>query len=111
MIVTLTQTAVSEIKRLISEQAFEGENLSLRLAVRGGGCSGFQWKLELDPDEPKDKDLIVEQDGIRVLVDPRSALYVDGTNIDYLNDINKRGFLCTNSSIKTTCGCGSSFSL
>lgn len=109
--ITLTESAVAEVKRLIAEQALEGERLSLRVAVRGGGCSGFQWKLELEPTEPTDKDLVFEQDGVRVFIDRRSALYADGTNIDYLNDLNKRGFLCTNPNVKSTCGCGSSFSM
>lgn len=109
--ITLTESAVAEVKRLIAEQALEGEKLSLRVAVRGGGCSGFQWKLELEPTEPTDKDLVFEQDGVRVFIDRRSALYADGTNIDYLNDLNKRGFLCTNPNVKSTCGCGSSFSM
>lgn len=109
--ITLTEAAVTEVKRLIAEQALEGEKLSLRVAVRGGGCSGFQWKLELEPTEPTAKDLVFEQDGVRVFVDNRSAMYADGTQIDYLNDLNKRGFLCTNPNVKTTCGCGSSFSM
>lgn len=109
--ITLTENAVTEIKRLIAEQALEGEKLSLRVAVRGGGCSGFQWKLEFEPTEPTDKDSVIEQDGIRIFVDNRSALYANGTNIDYLNDLNKRGFLCTNPNTKGTCGCGSSFSM
>ncbi len=109
--ITLTPNAVKEVKRLITEQVIEEQKFSLRVAVRGGGCSGFQWKLELEPEEPTEKDLVFEQDGVRIIVDKRSALYAEGTNIDYLNDINKRGFLCTNPNIKGVCGCGSSFSM
>lgn len=110
MKITLTEKAVKEVKRFIAEQ--NGEGISLRVGVRGGGCSGFQWKLELDPEPPRDgKDVFFEQDGIRIIVDNRSALYVDGTTVDYLNDLNRRGFSCTNERVKTTCGCGSSFSM
>ncbi len=77
--ITLTENAILEIKRLITEQALEGEKLSLRVAVRGGGCSGYTFKLELEPTEPTAKDLVFEQDGIRIFVDNRSALYFDGT--------------------------------
>ena len=109
--ITLTQNAVKEILRLVSEQALPREVLSLRVAIQGGGCSGFQWKLELEPGPPSSKDLVFEQDGVRVHIDPRSAMYVEGTTIDYLNDLNKRGFSCTNPRVKSTCGCGSSFSV
>jgi len=111
MNITLTENAVKEIKRIIAEQAQEGEEIKLRVAVRGGGCSGFQWKLELDPEAPKEKDTVIEQDGVKVMVDLRSAMYVDGTTIDFINDLNRMGFVCTNPNVKTTCGCGSSFSM
>lgn len=111
MNVTLTENAVKEIKRIITEQAEEGQTLRLRMAVRGGGCSGFQWKLELDPDAPREKDNVLQQDGVEVIVDQRSAMYIDGTTVDYVNDLNRMGFVCTNPSVKSTCGCGSSFSM
>jgi len=111
MNVTLTENAVKEIKRIIADQHKESEQkVALRVAVRGGGCSGFQWKLELDGEGPKDKDVTIVHDGITIMVDPRSALYVDGTSIDFVDDLNRRGFVCRNSNVKTTCGCGSSFS-
>jgi iron-sulfur cluster assembly accessory protein len=109
--ITLTPVALNEVKRLMIDQALEGEKLSLRVAIQGGGCSGFKWKLIFVPDEPSAKDIVLEQDGVRILVDQRSSLYVNGTKIDYLNDLNKRGFLCTNDKIKGNCGCGSSFSV
>jgi len=111
MRITLTENAIKEIKRIVAEQAEEGQDLKLRVAIKGGGCSGFQWKLELDPETPGEKDTVIEQDGVKVVVDPRSAVYVDGTTVDFINDLNRMGFVCKNDAIKTTCGCGSSFSM
>ena len=111
MNITLTETAIKEIKRIIAEQSKEeGSDIKLRIAVRGGGCSGFQWKLELDPGPATAKDTVFEQDGVKVVVDGRSAMYVDGTQVDFVNDLNRMGFICANPNVKTTCGCGSSFS-
>ncbi len=83
----------------------------LRVGVQGGGCSGWSWSLNLDENYNKDKDILEEQDGIKIVVDNRSSLYVDGTTVDWHNDgLTKQGFLCTNPAVKSTCGCGSSFS-
>ncbi|MBI1830158.1 MAG: iron-sulfur cluster assembly accessory protein [Planctomycetes bacterium] len=83
----------------------------LRLRVVGGGCSGLQHKLDLDPISNPKADEHYEIHGVSVAIDKRSALYVVGVNIDYHDDLNRRGFSVSNLKAKTTCGCGSSFSM
>ena len=107
--ITLTEKAAAKVKEIREAESL-GEQ-GLRLRVIGGGCSGFQWKLELEPEPPTDKDGVYEQDGITIIVDRRSALYVEGTTIDHSDDLNHRGFICTNERVRSKCGCGSSFSM
>ena len=80
----------------------------LRVRVVGGGCSGFQYQLALD-DESRDGDRIIEQKGVRMLVDERSLPYLDGTEIDYVEDIMGAGFRFNNPNAASSCGCGESF--
>lgn len=110
MKITLTENAASEVKRITADQHFE-EEVYLRLRVLGGGCSGFQTKLDLDLNCDEEKDLLSEQHGVKIVVDKRSALYLDGATVDYIHDLNKQGFSVTNPLAKTTCGCGSSWSM
>jgi iron-sulfur cluster assembly protein len=107
--VTLTEAAATEVKRLVAEENLK--DAGLRLSVRGGGCSGFTWHLALDEVYSDQKDHLFEQNGVLLIVDRRFALYADGTTIDFVNDLNKRGFHCSNPSVTRTCGCGSSFAL
>lgn len=111
MNVTVTEKAISEIKRIIVEQELKQDKVVLRVRVLGGGCSGFQTKLDLDEIFDENKDNISTIDGIRVAVDKRSALYLDGASVDFHDALDKRGFIVNNPSAKTTCGCGSSFSM
>ena len=111
--VVLTEKAASEVKRIIADQHAEGttDKLYLRLRVVGGGCSGFQHKLDLDPLCNDKLDEVFELNGVEIVVDKRSMLYLDGVTVDFHNDLNKRGFSITNPTAKSTCGCGSSFSM
>ncbi len=111
--VVLTEKAASEVKRIIADQHAEGttDKLYLRLRVVGGGCSGFQHKLDLDPQCNEKLDEVFELNGVEIVVDKRSMLYLDGVTVDFHNDLNKRGFSITNPTAKSTCGCGSSFSM
>jgi iron-sulfur cluster assembly protein len=111
--VTITQKAADEVRRIIADQHAQGtsEKLYLRLRVVGGGCSGFQHKLDLDPAVNEKLDATFQVNGIDVVIDKRSLLYLDGVTVDYHNDMNKRGFSISNPSAKSTCGCGSSFSM
>jgi iron-sulfur cluster assembly protein len=110
---TLTPKAAEEVKRIVAQQEAEGvkDKLYLRLRVVGGGCSGFQHKLDLDPQVSEKLDEVFEIHGVAVVIDKRSKLYLDGVVVDYHDDLNKRGFSITNANAKSTCGCGSSFSM
>ena len=114
MAVTLTEKAAGEVKRIITEQQQgEGapEKIYLRLRVVGGGCSGFQNKLDLDTQVNEKLDQVFEVHGVPVVVDKRSLMYLAGATVDYHDDLNRRGFSITNPQAKSHCGCGSSFSM
>jgi iron-sulfur cluster assembly protein len=114
MAITITEKAASEVKRIIVEQQAIGEmpeKIYLRLRVVGGGCSGFQHKLDLDPQINEKLDEVMEFHGVPVVVDKRSLMYLGDATVDFHDDLNKRGFSITNPSAKSTCGCGSSFSM
>jgi iron-sulfur cluster assembly protein len=106
--ITLTSAAAQEVKRLIEKEA--KPNLGLRLGVKGGGCSGMTYVLAIDEATPKPFDTVFEQDGVKVLVDAKSHLYLDGTTIDYKNGLVGGGFEFSNPLAKKSCGCGTSFS-
>lgn len=114
MSITLTEKAAGEVKRIIGEQLqSEGapDKIYLRMRVVGGGCSGFQNKLDLDPVINDKLDEVVEQHGVPIVVDKRSLMYLSDVVVDFHDDINRRGFSIHNPSAKSTCGCGSSFSM
>lgn len=102
---TLTATAIDKVKEIMGER---GEAGGLRIAVIGGGCSGFQYQMSLDAEANTD-DKVIEQDGLRVFIDARSLLYLDGTKVDYVDGLSGSGFKFDNPSARGTCGCGESF--
>ena len=106
--VKLTQKAASEIKR-IKEQNNIPESHNLRLGVKGGGCSGFSYVLGFDSESRKG-DQLFEVHGIKVVVDHKSLFYISGTELDFSDGLNGRGFVFNNPKATKTCGCGSSFS-
>ncbi len=114
MPITITEKAAGEVKRIMSEQQ-QGdgapEKIYLRLRVVGGGCSGFQNKLDLDPVVNTKLDEVVEMHGVPVVVDKRSLMYLTDVTVDFHDDMNRRGFSIVNPAAKSTCGCGSSFSM
>ena len=103
----LTQNAAKKIGSLLTRQG--RPQGVLRVAVIGGGCSGLQYKMDLQ-DGPANRDILVESSGIRVVVDPKSALYVTGSELDYLDALQAGGFKVKNPNAATTCSCGESFS-
>jgi iron-sulfur cluster insertion protein len=110
----VTERAAAEVKRIIAEQQAAGEmaeKIYLRVRVVGGGCSGFQNKLDLDQQINERLDEVFEFHGVPVVVDKRSLMYVGGATVDFHDDLNRRGFSITNPSAKSTCGCGSSYSM
>ena len=104
--ITVTPLAAEKIKGIKTSQAAP-EDAGLRVRVVGGGCSGFQYQLVFDA--PKAGDQVYEQDGVKVVVDPKSFLYLNGTEIDYVDGLMGAGFSLKNPNARGTCGCGSSF--
>jgi iron-sulfur cluster assembly accessory protein len=102
---SLTAAAIGKVKEIMAERGEEG---GLRIAVVGGGCSGFQYQMSLDAEVNVD-DQVVEQDGLKVFIDARSLLYLDGTKVDYVDGENGSGFKFDNPNSYKTCGCGESF--
>ena len=138
MPVIITDTAAREINNIVNQQGLDGDKIRLRVGVKGGGCSGFSYILDLT-EVQKDSDELWEfhyrssEDGksvtcveggqgaavataepgaftVRVVCDPKSYLYLNGTTIDFKDEIMGRGFVFSNPNATTTCGCGSSFS-
>jgi iron-sulfur cluster assembly protein len=107
MAITLTERAAEEVRKIMTDQKL-GEDTVLRVGV-GGGCSGFQYKLAFDKWFDATKDSRYEQHGVAVVMDKKSALYLDGTTVDFFDGLEKRGFTFENPNAVKSCGCGSSF--
>jgi len=105
--ITVTQSAADKIRELMAEEP-EGDVRVLRVAIQGGGCSGFQYALGFDRG-PQDGDNEVEMNGVTVVVDPFSAPYLTGSEIDYVDALMGAGFAINNPNVQAACGCGSSF--
>ena len=108
MAINLTEKAASEIQRVRDEQKLE-EDMFLRIGVAGGGCSGFNYTLGFDKEFDEKMDSRVDCHGVDVVVDKKSSLYLDGTTIDWYENIERRGFTFDNPNAVKSCGCGSSF--
>jgi iron-sulfur cluster assembly protein len=108
MAVSLTETAVKHVKELKQAQSL-GDEVFLRMGVRGGGCSGMSYSLEFDTEKTQ-HDREFDIDGIKVVVDKKSYLYLTGTTLDYVQQGLTGGFTFVNPQAKSTCGCGTSFS-
>ncbi len=106
---TLTETAAREIRTIIQQQELDAAKVRLRVGVKGGGCSGFSYVLDLTETQ-KETDEAFEQHGIKIICDPKSLLYLSGVVIDFKDEIMGRGFVFQNPNATSTCGCGSSFS-
>jgi len=109
MAIKVSEKAVQELKKVIAKQQLS-ETVAIRIGVTGGGCSGFEYKLDFDENVNEDNDMLTEVEGLRVAVDKKSALYLDGTELDYHESFEKRGFTFNNPNATKSCGCGSSFS-
>jgi iron-sulfur cluster assembly protein len=107
--VIITELAANEIRGIIAKQELDPEKVRLRVGVKGGGCSGFSYLLDLTETQ-KDSDEMFEQHGIKVIVDPKSMLYLSGVTVDFKDEIMGRGFVFNNPNATSSCGCGSSFS-
>ena len=105
--ITVTERAARRIGEILRA---EPSGAMLRLSVMGGGCSGFQYKFDVDRDKGDD-DIVIDRDGVTVLVDPVSLQYLAGSEIDYVDDLIGASFKVNNPKAKASCGCGTSFSL
>jgi iron-sulfur cluster insertion protein len=113
--IQVSEKAADKVRQIIADQqpaaGTEPEKLYLRLRVVGGGCSGFQNKLDLDPQVNEKLDDVFDFHGIQVVVDKRSQMYLEGAVVDYHDELHRQGFSITNPSAKSTCGCGSSYTM
>jgi iron-sulfur cluster assembly accessory protein len=106
--ITLTENAVKQIKSLTEQQGKLG--YGLRVGITGGGCAGLSYKFSLD-EKPAENDKVIEQNGIKIFVDPKSYLFLNGMEVDYHSDLMSSGFIFNNPNAKSACGCGTSFSV
>ncbi len=104
--VTVTETAAAEVKRIMQSQNKEG--WGVRVGVVGGGCSGLTYEMKFE-EKPGERDMVFEHHGVRVFVDPKSYLYINGMTVDYELDMLNGGFKFTNPNATGGCGCGTSF--
>lgn len=105
--ITLTEGAVKEVRLIIYEQEIPADH-SLRIGVKGGGCSGMSYILGFDVRQ--DSDQVFEQDGLEILINKAHGMYLAGMEVDFMNGLKNRGFVFNNPNATDTCGCGSSFS-
>jgi iron-sulfur cluster assembly protein len=105
--IQLTETAVNKVKEIMDSQ--ESKPAGLRIAVVGGGCSGFNYSMAFE-NEPGMLDKTYDFDGLKVFIDQASMLYLDGAEVDFVETLEGSGFKFNNPNVRTTCGCGSSFS-
>jgi iron-sulfur cluster assembly protein len=108
MAIMLTERAAKEVKKIMEEQKLP-ESVVLRVGVQGGGCSGFQYALGFDNEVNPAIDEVSELHGIKVAVDRKSSMYLSGTEVDFYEGLEKRGFTFNNPNASKSCGCGTSF--
>ncbi|MBI4311889.1 MAG: iron-sulfur cluster insertion protein ErpA [Chloroflexi bacterium] len=106
--ITITENAARHVRDFTGKK--DGEAVSLRVGVKGGGCSGLTYDLGLDA-EARPTDKVIEQHGVTILIDKKSYVFLAGTTLDYSGGLNGKGFVFHNPNAKTTCGCGTSFSV
>lgn len=107
--VDVSKVAVIEIKRQLENRGTPKS--SFRMGIKGGGCSGFSYHLSFEDNSPCEKDLVFNFDGLQVIVDKKSIVYLNDTTLDWEDTLMRKGFLFKNPNVKTSCGCGSSFSV
>ncbi len=108
MAITVTVQAAEQIKKKLAARAQTTAQSGLRIGVKGGGCSGLSYVIEF-ADAPRAHDRVIEVDGVKVYVDPKSAIYLDGTVFDFETKLLQSGFVFKNPKVKSACGCGESF--
>lgn len=107
--ISITEKATEEVRRIIDEQKLP-DGTALRVGVKGGGCSGFSYTLGFD-DQVSETDQVSDHEGIKIVCDPKSFLYLNGTQLDFEDNLMGRGFKFQNPNAAKSCGCGESFSV
>ncbi|MEE9123890.1 MAG: iron-sulfur cluster assembly accessory protein [candidate division NC10 bacterium] len=102
---TVTEAAVAKLKGLMADEGIQDQGLRVR--VRGGGCSGYEYQLAFD--SPREEDQVIEQGGVKVVIDPKSLLFLAGSELDFQDGLTGAGFAIKNPNSKGSCGCGQSF--
>src|SRR5881396_3696025 len=102
--ITLTETGAEKVREFLAAQGADIQTAGLRVGVRGGGCSGFQYNLAFD--QKRDTDVVFESHGLQLLVDSQSLRYVEGSTIDYVDSLQGAGFQVNNPNVVAACGCG-----
>jgi len=105
--ITFSELGAQKVREFLASQDADVTTSGLRVGVKGGGCSGFQYQLAFD--ERRDGDIVFEDHGLQLLVEPQSLAYVDGSQIDYVESLQGAGFQVSNPNVTAACGCGSSF--
>lgn len=108
MAIELTERAAKEVKTILEQQSLPLDATYLRLGVRGGGCSGFSYSLDLT-EAKTEQDEEFDSHGVKMVCDPKSYIYLDGVTLDFKDEVMGRGFVFNNPNASHTCGCGSSF--
>ena len=108
--ITITENALKAIRTAFADESADPREAYIRVGVRGGGCSGMLYDLTVDR-EMREGDTVVEKDGVRLLIDVKSQLYLAGTTLDHTSGLNGKGFVFVNPNATGTCGCGESFSV
>lgn len=106
--ITLTKEASEKVKQVLAERDQDPETTALRVFVREGGCSGFSYGLRFERN-PSADDAVIDQHGVKIVIDPTSAMYLRGSKIDYVENLMGGGFTILNPNAQQTCGCGQSF--
>ncbi|HQY87800.1 MAG TPA: iron-sulfur cluster assembly accessory protein [Tepidisphaeraceae bacterium] len=109
-VIKLSDNAAKEIKSIIADQGLNAADTRLRVGVKGGGCSGFSYVLDLVEEAPGEMDEELEANCIKIVVDSKSLLYLEGVEIDFKDEVMARGFVFKNPNASSSCGCGNSFS-
>lgn len=109
-IITVSEKARVRLQELLEEQKLDRETYFLRVGVKGGGCSGLSYELGFD-NIPQDGDNVVEDNGVKIVIDKKSFLYLFGTELDFSDGLNGKGFQFINPNASRTCGCGESFAI
>ena len=111
MPILLTEKAAAEVREIIRGQQLPEDKTRLRVGVKGGGCSGFSYMLDLTEEPAGEADEVLESHGVKILCDMKSYLYLNGVEIDFKDEVMGRGFVFKNPNATASCGCGSSFSV